>query len=127
TVTLKFPYTHDNQSDMTDMIGWKEFMYFRMLYHASWWYLPSQELLDLYDKDNDLRYEYHMVEGYSYDRGMTNPAYDWPGYVFFFKDRLPSGPTTAEMLLIKAECEARGDQVATAMNTVNQLRAKRMA
>jgi len=126
TVTIEFPYTHDNQSDMTDMIEWKEFMFFRMLYHESWWYIPSQELLDLYDKDHDLRYKYHIVEHYSYDRGMTNPAYDWPGYIFFFKDRIPSGPTTAEMLLIKAECQARTNDPGGAMTTLNQLRAKRM-
>lgn len=59
TVTIQFPYTHDNQTDMTDMLGWKEFMYFRMLNHESWWYIPSQQLLGLYDKVNDLRYKYH--------------------------------------------------------------------
>jgi hypothetical protein len=126
TVVLKFPYTHDNQSDLTDMIGWKEFLYFRMLTHESWWYIPSQELLNLYDKDHDLRYKYHMVQGYSYDRGMTNPPYNYPGYIFFFKDRLPSGPTVAEMILIKAECQARTNKVAEALTTINTLRAKRM-
>ncbi|SEM26411.1 SusD family protein [bacterium A37T11] len=126
TVTLKYPYTHDNQVDMTDMIQWKEFLYFRMLYHESWWYLPSQALLDLYDHDHDLRYQYHYVQNYSYDRGMINPAFSWPGYVFFYKDRLPSGPTVAEMLLIKAECQARQNNVDAALTTVNKLRAKRM-
>ncbi|QEH41312.1 RagB/SusD family nutrient uptake outer membrane protein [Chitinophaga sp. XS-30] len=126
TVTLEYPYTHDNQSDQTDMIGWKEFLYYRMLSHESWWYIPSQALLDLYDKDHDLRYRYHMVEGYSYDRGMTKPAYDYPGYVFFYKDRLPSGPTVAEMLLVKAECLARTNKPGEAMTVLNQLRAKRM-
>jgi starch-binding outer membrane protein, SusD/RagB family len=125
-VTLQFPYTHDNQVDLTDMIQWKEFMYFRMLNHESWWYVPSQELLNLYDQQNDLRYQYHMVQHYSYDRGMTNPAYSYPGYVFFFKDRIPSGPTTAEMILIKAECQARLGQVGPAMTTVNQLYSKRV-
>ena len=126
-VYLKYPYTHDNQTDMTDMMGWKEFYYFRLLNHESWWYIPSEELLDLYGRDTmDLRYRYHMVEGYSYDRTVVNPGYDYPGYVFFFKDRIPSGPTVAEMILTKAECLARNGNVAEAMTTVNQLRAKRM-
>ena len=125
-VEIKYPYTHDNQSDMTDMLEWKEFYYFRMLYDASWWFRPSKELLALYDKEHDLRYRYHMVENYSYDRGLTKPAYEWPGYIFFYKDRIPSGPTVAEMLLIKAECQARQGNFGDAMNTVNQLRAKRM-
>lgn len=126
TVTLKYPYGHDNQTDLTDMLGWKEFLYFRMLNHGSWWYIPSKDLLDLYDKEHDLRYEYHLVEGYSYDRGMTKPSYNYPGYIFFFKDRIPSGPTVAEVLLTKAEAQARLNDPAAAMSTLNKLRAKRL-
>lgn len=126
TVTLKYPYTHDNQEDFTDMIGWPEFLYFRMLDYGTWWYMPSTALMNLYDQAHDLRYQYHYVEGYSYDRGMIDPAYNYPGYIFFFKDRIPSGPTTAEMLLIKAEAQARTDDFGGAMTTLNSLRAKRM-
>jgi hypothetical protein len=126
TVTLKYPYTHDNQVVLTDMLEWKEFLYFRMLTHESWWYVPSQELLNLYDKAHDLRYQYHIVEDYSYDRGMIKPSYSYPGYVFFFKDRIPSGPTVAEMLLIKAECLARTSNFNDALTVVNTLRAKRI-
>lgn len=124
-VTIEYPYTHDQQSDFTDMIGWKEFLYFRMLNYGSWFYVPSQDLLDLYDKTNDLRYTYHVVEGYSYTRGMAKPAYDYPGYIFFFKDRIPSGPTVAEALLTKAEAQARSNDPSGAMTTLNILRAKR--
>jgi hypothetical protein len=129
TVYLKFPYTHDNQIEisMTDALGWKEFYYFRLLYKDSWWYVPSGELLDLYGRDTmDLRYRYHIVEGYSYSRQVTSPSYDYPGYVFFYNDHVPSGPTVAEMLLTKAECLARAGNVSDAMSTVNQLRVKRM-
>lgn len=126
TVTIQYPYTHNNQSDMTDMIGWKEFLYFRMLNHESWWYIPSEALLKLYDQEHDLRYTYHMVQNYSYDRGLIKPAYSYPGYIFFFKDRIPSGPTVAEMLLIKAECLARMGDPGNAMTAVNTLRAARM-
>ena len=126
TLILKYPYTHDNQTDQTDMVGWKEFLYYRMLNHESWWYIPSLDLINLYDKTNDLRYQYHMVEGYSYDRGMAKPSYDYPGYIFFYKDRIPSGPTVAEVLLTKAEAQARSNDPGAAMTTVNILRAKRM-
>lgn len=124
--TIQFPYTHNNQVDYTDMLGWKEFLYFRMLYHESWWYIPSQDLLNLYDQAHDLRFRYHIVEGYSYDRGLTKPSYDYPGYIFFFKDRIPSGPTVAEMYLIKAEALAHNGDVTGSMNALNILRAKRM-
>lgn len=126
TVEILFPYTHDAFSDMTVMFEWKEFYYFRVLYDMYWWYLPSKELIALYDKDYDLRWKYHYVDNYSYDRGLTNPAYEWPGYIFFAYDCIPSGPTVAEMILIKAECQARQGNFAEAMVTVNQLRAARM-
>ena len=100
--------------------------YSTLVNHESWWYIPSQNLLNLYDQTNDLRYRYHIVEGYSYDRGLAKPSYNYPGYIFFFKDRIPSGPTVAEMYLIKAEALARTNDVAGAMTAVNTLRAKRM-
>lgn len=125
-VPVLFPYTHDNQLDLTDMMEWKELYYFRLMYNESWWYIPSSELLSLYDKDHDLRYRYHIVENYSYDRGVTNPPYEYPGYIFFFKDRIPSGPTVAEMLLTKAEAHARLDQLAPALEAVNKLRVNRI-
>lgn len=126
--TVRYPYGHDNQVDNnpSDALGWKEFLYYRVLNNDLWWYIPSEDLLGLYDKNNDLRYEYHMVEHYSYTRGMSNPAFDYPGYVFFFKDKVPSGPTVAEMLLIKAEAQARLNDPSGAMATVNILRQKRI-
>ncbi|MFZ9207327.1 MAG: RagB/SusD family nutrient uptake outer membrane protein [Sediminibacterium sp.] len=124
--TCQFPYTHNNQSNLVDMIGWKEFLYFRMQNYGSWFYLPSQELLNLYDKANDRRYEFHVVENYSYYFGSNTPTNGLPGWVHFFKDRLPSGPTTSEMYLIKAECLARTGDVPGALAAVNTLRAKRI-
>uniref|UniRef100_UPI003217FBC6 RagB/SusD family nutrient uptake outer membrane protein n=1 Tax=uncultured Draconibacterium sp. TaxID=1573823 RepID=UPI003217FBC6 len=122
-VRLWYPYTFDSQSDHTDKMEWKELYSYRFLSNGNWNYYPSPELLALYDQDYDLRYKYHIVENYSYDRSMT---ISYPGYIFFYKDLIPSGPTVAEMLLVKAECEARDGDHQTAMNTVNQLRAKRM-
>ena len=125
-VTLRYPYTRTNQTDLTDMLGWKEFLYFRMMTNAFSWYVPSQELLGLYDQTNDLRYAYHYVEGFSYSRGMTNPSFDYPGYVFFHLTMIPSGPTVAEVLLTRAEAQARLNNLSSAMATINILRAKRM-
>ena len=127
-IEVLYPYTETNQTDLTDMFEWKELMYFRMTYFGYWWYIPSEKLLALYNHDYDLRYKYHIVEHYSFAQsGMTNPPYEYPGYIFFFKDRIPSGPTTAEMLLIEAECLARQNKVSDAMTVVNKLRAARMA
>lgn len=128
SVTLKYPYGHNNNVDVnqSDALAWKEFLYFRLLSNDTWWYVPSQDLLNLYDKDHDLRYQYHIVESFSYANQMTNPAYDYPGYIFFFKNKVPSGPTVAEVLLIKAEAQARSNDPGGSMTTLNILRAKRM-
>lgn len=126
TVTVNYPYGHDNQTDYTDRIGWKEHLYMRFVYNGSWWFIPSKELLALYDQTYDRRYEYNYVKGYSYDRGCVKPSFNYPGYIRFFKDNLPSGPTVAEMYLIKAECLARQNNLAEAQVAINTLRAKRI-
>jgi hypothetical protein len=128
TVTLNFPYTHDRNTayDPTDALAWKEFLYYRVLYNTTSWYIPSQDLLNLYDQANDLRYKYHYVQGYSYKKGYTSPSYSYPGYVFFYEDSMPEGPTVAEMLLIKAESLARTGDIGGAMTAVNLLHSKRM-
>ncbi|WP_066219607.1 RagB/SusD family nutrient uptake outer membrane protein [Formosa haliotis] len=125
-VKIEYPYTHDQQSVVEDRLAFGELYYFRMLKNDGWKYWPSQELLDLYDKTYDLRYKYHMVENYSYDRGAVNPPYSYPGYIFFFKSDLPSGPSVPEMILIKAECQIRLGNFNEGIQTVNQLRAARI-
>lgn len=122
---VEFPYTYEGSANKVNdyMLEWKELTYFRMAYDENWWYMPSESLLALYDKEYDLRYKYHIVENFSYINSINTPL---PSYVFFWKERIPSGPTTAEMLLIKAECEARSGNVSGALATVNKLRAARM-
>lgn len=124
-VEILYPYTHDNQTDLNDRMEWKEIMYFRNAYYGSWYFIPSEKLLESYDHEYDLRFKYHIVDNYSFDRGLA--PYEYPGYVFFFKDNIPAGPTTAEMILIRAECYARQNKVAEAMQEVNKLREVRMA
>ena len=125
-VEIQYPYTYEGEYEFSIALEWKELYYLRFLYNASEWFLPSKELMDLYDKQYDLRWKFHYVPNFSYTYGLTSPAYAWPGYVFFGDHYILSGPTTAEMLLIKAECQARQGNWQEAMNTVNILRAKRM-
>lgn len=123
--TIIFPYTYEGGANNVNerMLEWKEMTYFRMQEDKNWWMMPSESLLALYDKTYDLRYKYHFIPNYSFINTISTPLM---GYVFWWKDRLPSGPTTAEMLLTKAECEARLGNVQAAMTTVNTLRAARM-
>ena len=119
---LDVPYTWS--ASEADMISWKEFYYSRVLYNYNGWYIPSESLLNLYDKNNDLRYKYHIVEDYSFYRKAKRISY--PGYVFFTAYNIPSGPSVPEMLLIKAECLIRKGQLAEGMATIEILRKKRI-
>jgi len=99
--TIQYPYTHNNQLDFTDMLGWNEFLYFRMLNNANWWYIPA--LLSW------LSMTRHMICGICIycRRIFVWQRYDQPvlwlsGYIFFYKDRIPSGPTVAEILTDKS-------------------------
>jgi len=125
-VSIDFPYTHDSQeADL--MLAWGESYYFRALSNGSWKYWPSEELLSLYNQTYDLRFKYHMVEGYSYEQAnAVDPPYNYPGYVFFHRSDILSGPSVPEMLLILAECQVRTGAYAQGIQTVNQLRASRM-
>ncbi len=129
TVVVKYPSTYVMfESDPTKILYWKEFYYARGNQYSYRWFVPSQGLLDTYtDKDNDLRYHYHMVQNYSLRFSSVDPAFFYPGYMFFYDDVLPSGPSVSEMILIKAECQARQGDYAEAMKTVNVLRVKRIA
>lgn len=126
TIKLKFPYTYDGGADPTNIFEWGESYYCRTLKSGMGHYLPSRELLDLYDHTYDLRYKYHIVEDYSYAMGATNPPYSYPGYIFFGDGELLSGPSVPEMLLTKAECQIRQGSWQEGLQTLNGLREARM-
>lgn len=129
-IVIKTPCTYKKHLavDPSDPFNWNELYYYRYLSCDGFWYIPSQNLLGLYDKEYDLRYKYHIIEQYSYIHWMNEaPSYLYPGYVFFNQFGAISGPTAAEMLLIKAECLARRGEVGNAMKEVNILRANRIS
>lgn len=131
TVQVWFPYTKN--WNYPDLFEWEEAIYARTCAYASWWYIPSRELLDCFaadapggDPKNDLRYEYFICEDHSLYLGSKDPALRYPGYCQFSYDELLSGPTVAEMVLIKAEAEARSGKWHEAMATVEPLRRARI-
>ncbi|WP_426330181.1 RagB/SusD family nutrient uptake outer membrane protein [Pedobacter sp. R-06] len=120
--TIQFPNQFTTSpTDYTYRISWKEQLYSRYLDGTS--YLPSPGLMAMYDTVHDLRYKYNFVEHLSYLLGIN---YDATGYLYFYISGLPSGPSTAEMYLIKGECQARLGDFNAGLSTVNLLRAKRM-
>ncbi|KJD34497.1 hypothetical protein PK35_01500 [Tamlana nanhaiensis] len=103
-------------------ITWKEFTYYRVTNHGGM-IAPSTSLTELYDKENDLRYEYHFVEGGPSIFGIFNPTISYMHLGLF---SVPSGTTVAETILTKAEALARLNRVSEAMTVVNSLRVKRI-
>ncbi|WP_437921836.1 RagB/SusD family nutrient uptake outer membrane protein [Sphingobacterium sp. LRF_L2] len=84
----------------------------------------SDDLLSLFNT-NDQRYNLFTVPGSiisSWD--VYEGRYYYLDYIM--NEGRNVGPTVPEMLLIKAEVEARNNQPAAAMALVNQLRAKRI-
>jgi hypothetical protein len=84
----------------------------------------SNEVVNLFDPVNDLRYTL-----------FTKAGADIPAAYFTnrgtYKHRLANqgiyvGPKVPEMMLIKAECEARAGNTSTALNILNNLRKKRL-
>ena len=78
------------------------------------------------DPMNDLRYEYFIAEDFSLRYCDKDPAFRYPGFCQFFYDNIISGPTVAEMLLIKAEIQARQGNWQEAMETIDPLRQARI-
>lgn len=135
-VHVKFPYTKlqfYGSDGYPEMFEWEDLLFARTCYYASWWYIPSQDLLDTYaidapdgDPMNDLRYEYFIIEDFSLRYCDKDPAFRYPGFCQFYYDNIISGPTVAEMLLIKAEIQARQGNWQEAMETIDPLRQARI-
>ena len=80
---------------------WKEFLFPRFTYARSQWIIPSDDLVSLYDQQNDRRFKLFFVEHGNRRMGVPYEAYR---YNQFYDGRyIISGLTTAEMLLNKAE------------------------
>ena len=121
---LQVPYLWwDSSSDPSVKLEWAEFYYQNFLSASCAYFCPSREMLKLYDTENDMRYKYLMCENFSW---RHNIKYTYPGYVYF-RTSIPYGTTVQEMILTKAECLARQGKFQQAMETVNILRAKRIA
>lgn len=112
-------------SDYSQRIIWKENLYMRYLHNmnVSMFYIPSPELIGLYDQEHDLRFRFNYINNVF---RMFGIKFDYPVYALFSFNHMLSGPSTAEMYLIEAECLAQQNQVVAAMDKVNQLRAKRI-
>lgn len=135
-VVVKYPYTKIqfySTSGFGELFEWEELLYARTCSYAAWWYIPSQDLLNTYSINvpennpmNDLRYKYFICEDFSLRYCSVDPAFRYPGFCQFYYDNIISGPTIGEMLLIKAEVQARKGDWQEAMRTIIPLRKARI-
>ena len=118
-------YSALNDYSPTRFFKWDEFYYTRFNWNTYQMYLPSTNLLSIYDQTNDLRFLLLMIPNGGRRFNLITPAtYRYT----YFNDGgfLPSGPTIAEVLLNKAEALARKGETTNALTATNTLRATRM-
>lgn len=102
-----------------------EFIFVRFTYNGYQWEIPSDNLTALFDQTNDLRFKWFFVE---HGNRRFNCTYDTYRYSQFDDGRYVfSGISTAELLLDKAELEARKGNWQEGLKYANTLRAKRYA
>lgn len=109
----------DNQ-----MANYKE-NYLSEYYTGEYALIPSEELISLYDQDNDLRFKQFFNKYALWEQGIGGFGDDILYHKF--KDMIQAGPTVPEMLLTEAEALARQGNWQEAMPLVNKLRQNRMA
>lgn len=119
-------YIELNSWTPAKFLYWPEFYYTRFTYYSSQWFVPSAGLLALYDQQHDLRYRHFMIRNGGRRMDVVSPV-NYRYTIFDDGSELPAGFTVAEVLLNKAEVQARQGDVNGAMTTVNILRQKRMS
>ncbi len=116
-------YCETNDWSATRFLYFQEWIFPRLVQNRSQWAMPSTQLMNLYDHENDLRYDFFFVE---HGNRRMNVLYDWWRYSQFNDGRyVISGLTIQEMLLNKAECMVRLGQWQEALNVLTPLRQAR--
>lgn len=149
SVQIRYPNTRQQlvtywemEPNMNALLGWKGLTYAKAVSEPTSATLLSDDLINTFKTDvpegvltNDLRYNFFVIKGYGLTvstEGAATRAQPatikslYASYVNFLGDLL-SGPTTAEMYLILAECAARSGDASQAMNYVNIVRKNRIA
>jgi len=136
-IKCQYPYVFEqlsSEASYTKLFEWKELLYMRTVDYASWWYIPSDDLVANYAKDlpggdlqNDLRYKYFVIEDMGLRYCDKKDYGRLPGYAQFYYDDIISGPTTSEMNLIMAECYARANNTDQALTFLEKVRKCRIA
>jgi hypothetical protein len=97
----------------------KEVLQLKTVISSTSFFYANANLLNLYDKQNDLRFKTLYASDAAFGLNYGYISTDWSGNV------PAKGPSTAEMYLIRAECYARTGKAAEAVQDLNTLRSSR--
>ncbi|MBR1464445.1 MAG: RagB/SusD family nutrient uptake outer membrane protein [Prevotella sp.] len=116
-------YCETNQWSESKFLYFPEYIFTRFAYCRYQWMIPSAELVSIYDQENDMRFKWFMIP---HSNRRFNCAYDEYRYDQFYDGRYAfTGLSTAELMLIKAECEVRTGNWQQGIRDLDALRAKR--
>lgn len=114
----------DNLINQTDN---REFLLYRMSANSSGSY-PSAEFFDLFDQVNDQRFKLFGLKNLGYSIVVAGNKIDDGVQRYYYRDRKmvgTQGLTYPELLLMKAEANARMNNLAAALTDLNLLRKYR--
>lgn len=118
-------YCETNSWTLKKIFPYKEWVFIRLQYLGTQWFCPSEELMDTYDKTNDMRFQFFYNE---HGNRRMSVLYDYYRYNQMYDGRYNiSGLTTASLLLDKAECMARTGDWQSALSVLTPLREARYA
>ena len=116
-------YCETNSWEASDFLYYQEWIFPRLINNRSQWPMPSTQLANLYDQENDLRFVFFFVE---HGNRRMNILCDWWRYSQFTDGKyVISGLTPQEMLLNKAEVMVRKGDWQNGLKVLDPLREAR--
>lgn len=116
-------YCETNDWSASKFMYFQEWIFPRLVQNRSQWAMPSTQLANLYDKENDLRFTYFFVE---HGNRRMSVLYDWWRYSQFNDGRyVIGGLTIQELLLNKAELMVRTNDWQNGLRVLDPLREAR--
>lgn len=115
------------QDNLINQTNNREFLFYRPA-ATSYSYYPSDEFLELFDEDSDQRHRLFVLKGLGYSKQVAGVIYDDGVQEFYYRDmkmERNQGLTYPELLLMKAEANARTNNLSTALSDLNLLRKYR--
>lgn len=122
-------YPEWNDFSSAQYYDWQEFFFLRLCYTSGQWFVPSTNLMAMFEETGelDMRFKWFFLNYGNRRMGINTP--DTYRYMHFDDGRyIMSGPTVQEVMLNKAEALVRksSPDVPGAISLINDLRVNRI-